>query len=66
MKTETLLVVLIGLVVVMGGVQAVQLGSLSQALSQGVAISTSAAPATAGVPKASALANLPTQVGGCG
>ncbi len=63
-KTETVLVFLIGILVLMAGVQAVQLNALTQALEKGVTITaggSAAAPA-----KSSVLSQLPTQVGGCG
>ena len=63
MKTETLLVALIALLVVLAGVQALQISVISQAVAKGVPTSGTAAS----VPKAGgALSQLPTQVGGCG
>ncbi len=62
MKTETLLVALIALLVVLAGVQALQISVISQAVAKGVSTSGTAAS----VPKAGALSQLPTQVGGCG
>ena len=55
MNTNTMLLVLVGLLVVIAGVQAVQLNTVYQALSSGAI----------GV-KSSALSSLPSQVGGCG
>lgn len=55
MNTNTMLLVLVGLLVVIAGVQAVQLNTMYQALSTG---------AISGV-KSSALSTLPSQVGGC-
>lgn len=55
-NANTLLLVLVGVLVVMAGLQAFQLTVLAQALSNGVV-----APA-----QSSVLSQLPTQVGGCG
>ncbi len=65
MKTETLLVALIALLVVFAGVQALQLTVVSNVIGKGV-VSTGSSGVAGGVPKAGALAQLPTQVGGCG
>lgn len=59
MDTNVLLIVLIGVLVLMAGIQAFQLNTLSQIVSSG-SISTS------GSTQQSALSQLPSQVGGCG
>ncbi len=59
MDKEIVLLVLIGVLVLMAGIQAFQLNTLSQAVSSG-SISTS------GSTQHSALSQLPSQVGGCG
>ena len=59
MDKEIVLLVLIGVFVLMAGIQAFQLNTLSQAVSSG-SISTS------GSTQQSALSQLPSQVGGCG
>ena len=69
MKTETLLVALIALLVVFAGVQAFQIATISQAVAKGVSVSGNSVQGVSGagsVQKSSALAQLPTQVGGCG
>ena len=58
MNTNTLLIMLMGVLVVMAALQAFQLVTLAQAVSSG-AVTTGSG--TGGV-----LSNLPSQVGGCG
>jgi hypothetical protein len=57
-KTETLLVILMGVLVIVAGLQAVQIGTLTTALQDGTLVA-------AGQATGSALSQLPTQVGGC-
>jgi len=66
MRIETILVVLMGIIVLVAGVQAIQLNSLSNAImsSGGIALAAGAPANTASKP--GALSQLPTQVGGCG
>ncbi len=65
MKTQTLLVVMIGLLVLMGGLQAIQLTTIANAIGEGGISSPAAVQASGGAAKSSALSQLPTQVGGC-
>ncbi len=65
MKTQTLLVVMIGLLVLMAGVQAVQLATVVNAIEEGGISSPVAVQTSGGAAKSSALSQLPTQVGGC-
>lgn len=65
MKTQTLLVVMIGLLVLMGGLQAVQLTTVVNAIEEGGISSPVAVQTSGGAAKSSALSQLPTQVGGC-
>ena len=58
MKTETLLVILMGILVIITGLQVIQINTLSMALQDGTI-------AAAGAGKTSVLSQLPTQVGGC-
>jgi hypothetical protein len=70
MKTQTVLLALLGVLVLLAGVQAYQLSLLSQTLSPenlaALAPQPAANLAPATTQKTSVLANLPTQVGGCG
>lgn len=71
LNTNMLLTVLIGAMVLMSGLQTLQLVSLTNALSSGrVAVGTGAAVASAPLASSSAsaggsLADLPNMVGGC-
>lgn len=65
MKTETMLVALIALLVVLAGVQAYQITAVAQAIASG-AVVAGGSVVQASAPKASVLSQLPTQVGGCG
>ncbi len=65
MKTQTLLVVMIGLLVLMAGVQAVQLTTVVNAIDEGGISSPAGVQTSGGAAKSSALSQLPTQVGGC-
>ena len=58
MNTNTLLIMLMGVLVVMAALQAFQLVPLAQAVSSGAV--------TTGSANAGVLSNLPSQVGGCG
>lgn len=67
MKTENLLIALIAVLVIIAGVQALQIASVSNMVTKGVSVGEgSGSVAAGGVQKSSALAQLPTQVGGCG
>mgnify|MGYP001564543763 CR=1 FL=1 len=73
LNTNTLLTVLIGAVVLVSALQAIQLVTLTNALNSGrVAVGTSATVASAPLASSSAAAsgsssldNLPSMVGGC-
>ncbi len=65
MRVETLLVALIGLLVILSGVQAFQIATVSQAVANGVPASSSSVSSPT-LAKSSVLSQLPTQVGGCG
>ncbi len=59
MDTNSLLLVLIGLLVLMAGIQAFQLNALAQVMNSGTVSMDNGQ-------KSSALSQLPSQVGGCG
>jgi len=61
-NTNTLLIVLLGVLVLMTGIQAVQLTSISSAIYSG-AIASTAVPAKT---QTSSGLNIQSQVGGCG
>lgn len=65
MKTQTVLVFLIAVLVLMAGVQAVQMATFSEAIASG-ALTAKTAGASGGVATSSVLSQLPAQVGGCG
>ena len=65
MRVETLLVALIALLVVLSGVQAFQIATVSQAVAKG-GFSSSSSVSSPGLVKSSVLSQLPTRVGGCG
>lgn len=65
MKTQTLLVAMIGLLVLMAGVQAVQMTTIVNTIEDGGISSPAAVQTSGGAAKSSALSHLPTQVGGC-
>ncbi|HLD57924.1 MAG TPA: hypothetical protein VJA47_06450 [archaeon] len=65
MRVETLLVALIALLVVLSGVQAFQIATVSSAVAKGVPASSSSV-SSPGLASSSVLSQLPTQVGGCG
>ncbi len=65
MRVETLLVALIALLVVLSGVQAFQIASVSQSVAKGVP-SSSSSVSNPTIAKSGVLSQLPTQVGGCG
>jgi hypothetical protein len=63
LNTNTLLIVLLGILVIMSGVQAVQLTMLSSAITSGSIVSSSTvAPKTSSNPPL----QIQSQVGGCG
>lgn len=67
MKIETLLVALIALLVVLSGVQAFQIATVSSAVANGVpGTSSSNSVSNPTLGQSSVLSQLPTQVGGCG
>ncbi len=63
MDTNIVLLVLIGILVLMAGIQAFQLTTLSQAISSGAIVSKSATGTSSGVLSQLSQAS---QVGGCG
>jgi len=58
-------VLLVGVLVIVAGVQAIQLNALTEKVSSAEFSSAAASSGTASTAKPSVLSQLPTQVGGC-